>query len=139
MSKAYRGKYKTFAVHGKEYLKSRYDLLRLELLEKTSSIVSLLILVMIALLLVGSIWIYLSCIAIVWLKEMLGNIIPAFVIMGGVNLLVLGLIIAFKNQLILNPLIRRFSAILFDREMVDKYDIDDEDEDEINENDKDDE
>ncbi len=118
MSKEHQGKYKTFVKHGREYLNSRYDLLKLELLEKMSSIVALLIAVMIALVLAGSVWIYISCILIVWLEGLVGGYIPAFLIMGGFNLLLLLIIFLFKDRLILNPIIRQFGTILYDDPVV---------------------
>ena len=114
MSKSAFGKYRKLIKDGKEYLNTRYDLLRLELLEKASSIVAVLILVMVALLLVGTVWIYISCILIVWMGNIFGSFIPAFLIMGGVNLLTLVLVFLLRNVIILNPLIRLFSKILFD-------------------------
>ncbi len=132
MTKSAPGKYKTFIKDGKEYLNTRYDLLRLELLEKVSSVVSLLILVMVGLLLISSVWIYIACILIVLMEKAFGSFIPAFMIMGGFSLIVLVLVALFRNQLILNPLIRRFSKILFDDVVAEE----DEDEDNESENDE---
>ncbi len=114
MSKSSPGKYKTFIKDGKEYLNTRYDLLRLELLEKVSSVVALLILVMVGLVLISTVWVYISCILIVLMKDFFGSFIPAFLIMGGFSLLVLILVVLLKDKIILNPLIGRFSKILFD-------------------------
>ena len=114
MSKPPYGKYKTFVQDGKEYLETRYDLLRLELLEKISSVVALLILVMIALVLVTSAWVYVSCILIMLMKDFFGSFIPAFLIMGGFDILLLIAVILLKDKFILNPLIARFGKILFD-------------------------
>jgi len=108
------GKYRKFIRDGKEYLFTRYDLLRLELLEKISSIVAVLILVMAALVLVTTVWIYISCILIVWMESYFGSFIPPFIIMASVSLLILAMIILLREKIILNPLIRIFSKILFD-------------------------
>ena len=107
-------KYKTLINDGREYLHTRYDLLRLELLEKTSSLITLLILVMVGLLLAGSVWIYISCILVVWMADFFGGYATPLSIMGGLNLLMLCAVIVFRKQLILNPLIGRLSKILFD-------------------------
>ncbi len=129
MSKSSPGKYRTFIKDGKEYLNTRYDLLRLELLEKISSVISLLIMVMVALMLISSIWIYISCILIVLMEKAFGSFIPAFMVMGGVSVVALVVVILFKDQIILNPLIRRFSKILFDDAIEEDDDEDKEDKD----------
>ncbi len=125
MSQSTPGKYKTFIKDGREYLHTRYDLLRLELLEKVSSMVSLLIMVMVGLVLVTSIWIYISCILVVWMGKFFGSLLPPLAIMAGFSALILGVIIVFRKQIILNPLIGRFSKILFD-DFVEEEEEDDE-------------
>ena len=107
------GKYRKFIRDGKEYLFTRYDLLRLELLEKISSIVAVLILVMAALVLISTVWIYISCILIVWMESFFGSFIPPFIIMGSASLLILAMIILLREKIILNPLIKIFRKIMF--------------------------
>jgi len=114
MGKLSEGKYKKFLRDGKEYLFTRYDLLRLELLEKVSTILSVLILVMIGLVLFTTVWVYVSCILIVWMEGWFGSYIPPFLIMGGVSMLMFVVVFLLRERLILNPLIRIFSGILFD-------------------------
>ena len=114
MSKSSLGKYRKFIRDGKEYLSTRYDLLRLELLEKMVSIVAVVILAMVGLLLAISVWVYISCILIICMERFFESYIPPLIIMGGVNLLILLLVIILKNKIILNPLIKVFSRILFD-------------------------
>ena len=132
MSKSSTGKYKKLIMDGKEYLTTRYDLLRLELLEKTSSIVALLILVMITLVLGITVWVYISSILIVLMANTFGSYIPPLIIMGGVSLLMLVMVVLMKDKIILNPLIRIFSKILFNN-------TEDNNEDENDENSNDDE
>ena len=125
MGKSSPGKYKKFIRDGKEYLTTRYDLLRLELLEKISSIVALLILVMIALVLITTVWVYISGILIVLMANAFGNYILPFIIMGGVSLLILVIVVLLKDKIILNSLIRIFSKILFNQTEVDNEDEND--------------
>ena len=113
MSESSLGKYKKIIRDGKEYLTNRYDLLRLELLEKISSIVALLILVMIALLLATTVWVYISGILIVLMADIFGSYMLPLIIMGSVSLLLLVIVVLLKNKIILNPLIKTFSKILF--------------------------
>ena len=113
MGKSPPGKYKKLIIDGKEYLNTRYDLLRLELLEKISSIVAVLILVMIAIVLITTVWIYISGILIVLMANAFDSFILPFIIMGSASLLILTIIVFLKDRIILNPLIRLFSKILF--------------------------
>ena len=127
MSESSLGKYKKMIRDGKEYLTNRYDLLRLELLEKISSIVALLILVMIALLLATTAWVYISGILIVLMADVFGSYVLPLIIMGSVSLLLLVIVVLLKDKIILNPLIKTFSKILFTS-------TEDDDEDENDEN-----
>ena len=114
MENSTEGKYRKFIRDGKEYLSTRYDLLRLELLEKVSTILSVLILVMIGLVLLATVWVYISCILIICMKGWFGSLIPPFIIMGSVSLALCVVLFFLRERLILNPLIKIFSKILFD-------------------------
>jgi uncharacterized membrane protein YqjE len=97
----------------KKYLELRYDLLRVELLEKTSRICALLLMAIVALLLGVLIFTYLSVLLLVWLDALFGSFIPGLCIVIGVHLVLLACVFAFKNQWFINPLLRQFSKILF--------------------------
>ena len=127
------GKYRKFINDGKKYLSTRYDLLRLELLEKMSSIVAILILAIVGILLAISVWVYVSCILIILMERAFDSFFAPLIIMGFANLLLLVMIIILKEKLILNPLIKAFSKILF--EHVDDDEDDDDEYDEIVKND----
>ena len=131
MSVSPSGKYRKFISDGRAYLSTRYDLLRLELLEKMSSIVAVLMLAIVGILLAISVWVYVSGIFIVWMESYFGSYIPPLIIMGAANLLILVVIILFKERIILNPLIKVFSKILFDHSYQEEDD-DDEDDDLLN-------
>ena len=134
MSKSSNGKYRKFISDGKEYLFTRYDLLRLELLEKISSIVAVLILVMTGLVLLTTVWVYISCILIVWMEGFFGSFIPPFIIMGSVSILILAVIVLLREKLVLNPLIKIFSKIMFTKPEGEEENSEDENsEDENNE------
>lgn len=136
VSKSAHGKYRKFIRDGRDYLHTRYDLLRLELLEKLSAIVAILILTMVGLALVVSVWVYVSCIFVVWMESRFDSFIPALLVMGGVNLVMLAVIFLMRERLILNPLISIFSKILFDPSGDDEQEpeADDDEEDETDEN-----
>ena len=82
----------------KKYLQLRYDLMRVELLEKTSQIASILLTIIVALLLGIIIFTYLSALLLFWLKTIFGSFIPGLCIVLGIHLILLVLVIVFRKQ-----------------------------------------
>lgn len=107
-------KYQDFTRKAKDYIKTRYDLLKLELLEKTSRILSVLIMIIISLFLVLGALIYFSFALVSWMETVFGSMIPGFLIIGGVFLIILFLVYIFREKILINPLIRAISKILFE-------------------------
>ena len=97
----------------KKYLQLRYNLMRVELLEKTSQIASILLTIIVALLLGIIIFTYLSALLLFWLKTIFGSFIPGLCIVLGIHLILLVLVIVFRKQWFLHPLISSFSKILY--------------------------
>ena len=96
------------------YLSQRYDLLKLELLEKSSQILSVVLsirVVVCALVVV----IYLSNALVSWLTIAL-NAGWAYTIVCGIFILVIIIVLYKKDTLFVNPLIRKLSRILFSQE-----------------------
>jgi len=96
----------------KDYLKMRYDLLRLELLEKLSLIVSLILLIVIGIVFLLSALLYASMALIFSLREVWG-FVPGFLLMSGVFLAITAVLFVMKEKWFVNPLIKQLSAILF--------------------------
>ena len=128
MIKSSSNKYRKFAKDGKEYLYTQYDLLRINVLEKISSIAAVLVMIMIGIVILVSVWVYVSFILIVCMERVFDSYIIPVVIMISANLLLLALIIKCREGLILNPLIKVFSKVLFDNSLDDD-DFDDDDDD----------
>lgn len=114
--------YQRLLADGKQYLRTRYDLLRLELLEKMSRIIALLLMVLTCMILLLAALFYFSFAVVELLSNLVGRI-PAVCIIGGFFLVLVLAGYALRNRLFLNPMIRLLSDILF-REPKDK-DIDD--------------
>ena len=104
--------YRQLLNDGKRYLQSRYDLLRLELLEKLSRIIALLLMVFTSMILLLAAFFYFSFALMEWLGSFVGRI-PAVCIIGGFFVLLLLAGFIFRKQLFLNPMIRLLSDILF--------------------------
>ena len=98
-------KYEKMAEDVKSYAQMRYDLLRLELLEKGSRIISLIVVIIIAVVLALAAFGYFSFALVVLLEPCFGSFIPPLCIVGGLFILLLVLVVLFRNQLFLNPLI----------------------------------
>ncbi len=96
----------------KKYLQLRFDLLRVELLEKLALICGLLLTVIVSLIIGIILFTYLSILLLLWLKTLVG-LIPALLIIAGIHAILLILVIVCRKTWFLNPLIRSFSKILF--------------------------
>lgn len=106
-------KYKQLIEDGQEYIRTRYDLLRLELLEKMSRIFALILMLLVSIILALTAFIYFSFAFVRWLGQFFANDAWAFCIVGAIFLLLLGVFFVFRKQIFLNPLIRQLSEILF--------------------------
>ena len=108
--------YKQLLEECKQYASMRYDLLRLELLEKLSKIISLILLAIVSLFMVMIIFTYLSYLLLLWFETIFESMIPGVCIVAGIYALILVCIIAFKDKIFLNPMIRALSKIIFSDE-----------------------
>lgn len=99
----------------KEYARMQLDLLRLELLEKLSRILTLIAVGAIALAMILAAFMYLSLALAEWLAPIFGGRGIPLVIIGGLFLLIMAAVILFRRKLFLEPLLRSLSAILFEK------------------------
>lgn len=112
--------YQQLWLDSKKYLELRYDLLRVELLEKISLISAVILTAVVALLLGIIAFTYLSVLLLLWLETLFESIIPGLCIVIGIHLILIICVFAFKKQWFINPLIRQFSKILFTEEQSKK-------------------
>lgn len=103
------------------YLSQRYDLLKLELLEKSSQILSVVLSMLIVVVCALVVVIYLSNALVSWLTIAL-NAGWAYTIVCGIFILVIIIVLYKKDTLFVNPLIRKLSRILFSQEDEDRSD-----------------
>lgn len=104
--------YKQLWEDSKSYLKTRYDLLRLELLDKLSLILGILVLVIVAIFLALAAIAYFSVALVGWM----GNVMPVAVaccILGGVFVIALITIYLLRERIFINPFVKMLSSILF--------------------------
>lgn len=103
----------------KVYLTQRYDLLKLELMEKSSQILSVVLSIVIVVVCALAVLIYLSSALISWLTLAL-NAGWAYTIVCGIFILIIVFILMTKDKLFVKPLIRKFSRILYPENTEDK-------------------
>ena len=107
----------------KKYLAQRYDLLKLELLEKSSRILTVIMSMIVVVVCVLGALIYLSFALIGWLNKLLHSPEVGYLIIAGLFIVIMILVIIYKDRLFLNPLIKKMSNILFDDKDVDNNNI----------------
>lgn len=105
--------YKKLIEDSKKYLGLRYDLLRLELLEKLTKIIALIVMIIVFAVLVMGALVYFSFAFVAWMRPFFGSAVVPLCIIGGIFVVLMGLIYAFRSQLLINPLISHLSEILF--------------------------
>ncbi|MBQ6683124.1 MAG: phage holin family protein [Paludibacteraceae bacterium] len=96
----------------KQYASTRYDLLRLEVLEKLSLIIGLLMVVLISVFLVLIAFAYFTIALAMWLANYMSMSL-AFCIIGSVFLVVMAVLVILRKRLFINPLVAQLSGILF--------------------------
>ena len=104
--------YKKLIADCQDYVKTRYDLLRLELLDKLSQIIGIIVLVIVALFIVMGALAYFS----VALVHAMAHIMPtgvACVILGGILLVILLVLYMNKERVFINPFVKILSGLLF--------------------------
>ncbi len=105
-------KYQRLINDSKEYARMRYDLLRLEVLEKTSRVLALFLLIILGLFLVLAAFTYFALAVAAALQPTLGAV-AALCIVGGVFLLILLVLFLFRKQIVVNPIVAQLSEIMF--------------------------
>jgi hypothetical protein len=104
--------YKKLLDDTKVYFNARYDLLKLELLEKLSRIIGLVILALVVVLLVFGAFAFFGM-ALIFLLSKVLPLTASCCILGAIFLLVMTLAILFKESWFINPVVQQLSKILF--------------------------
>ena len=98
----------------KEYIQLQLDLFRLNMLEKSSKILSLLIMIIVFLLLSVITLAFLSMGLMYKLADLWNSQILAALGIGGLYIILIILMLIFKQALFINPFVKQLSRILFD-------------------------
>ncbi len=119
-------KYQRLINDSKEYARMRYDLLRLEVLEKTSRVLALFLLIILGLFLVLAAFTYFALAVAAALQPTLGAV-AALCIVGGVFLLILIVLFLFRKQIVVNPIVVQLSDIMFHEQTESSHEEDEND------------
>ena len=99
-------------VEFKKYLKLQKEYTKLEITEKLSILLSALVLLSVVIILGMVALFYLSFALAYILDPLVGGLMVSFAIIAGINILIMALVIIFRKQLIISPMVN-FLANLF--------------------------
>lgn len=105
--------YKSFVKDIKDYVQLNYDLLRLNLVEKLSMIIALILSLFIGVLLVITSLVYFSIAFVHWMGVFFNSLIPGFLILGGLFIVLFIIFFLLRKRLFINPMIKLLSSIIF--------------------------
>lgn len=108
--------YKSLLNQAKVYLSSKYDYSKLTLAEKLSVLLSRIVIVSVALLIGFCIMLLLSGALVNVLSDATHNTTLAYVIVAGIWAIICLLFFAFKTTLIINPVTRFVTKLMFNPE-----------------------
>jgi hypothetical protein len=102
------------------------QLFKLNAVGALSKFISYLIVIIAGVMLLVTVLIFLAIILVLWLKNVTGSMIYSLLIMSGIFVVLFLLLLLFRKKLMLNPIIKKMSSIMFSKEseLVDDEDID---------------
>ena len=105
--------YKSLVNNVKEYADLQLQLLKLNIVEKTSQILSLLIVIIAGTILLMAAFVYFSMMFVLWMKTLTGSLTYGFLIIAGFFLLLFILFVLLRKKMIINPIFKKMSSIMF--------------------------
>lgn len=117
--------YKSIAKNAKEYGELYLQLFKLNAVGALSQFVSYLIVIIAGVMLLVTVLIFLGIILVLWLKNATGSMIYSLLIMSGIFVVLFLLLLLFRKKLMLNPIIKKMSSIMFSKEneLIDDEDV----------------
>lgn len=101
----------------RDYARMRVDLLKLDIVEKLSRVLAVLLVVLLSGALVSIALFYLTMAFIIWSETIFGSQLPGFFIVSGGLILLAVLIYGLRHKLFIDPLVRTFSQLFFEPEI----------------------
>ena len=117
--------YKAMAKDVKEYANLQIQLFKLNTVEKLSQILSLLVVIIAGAILLMAAFVFFSMVFVLWMKGLTGSMMTGFLILGAFFVLLFIIFFLLRKKLMINPLIKKLSSVLFkDSESVGEEDDD---------------
>ena len=117
--------YKAMAKDVKEYANLQIQLFKLNTVEKLSQILSLLVVIIAGAILLMAAFVFFSMVFVLWMKGLTGSMMTGFLILGAFFVLLFIIFFLLRKKLMINPLIKKLSSVLFkDSESVGEEDND---------------
>ena len=97
----------------KEYIHSQIDLLKINIIEKASYLVSFILVLVVGSLIIFSAIAFLSMAVVYWLSTLLNSMILALLIMGGFYILLFVVFYLLRNKIFLNFAVKKICTMFF--------------------------
>ena len=114
--------YTSFVKDVKDYVELKYDLLRLNLLEKLSLIIALILSLFVGVLLIITALVFFSIAFVHWTGDLFGSLVPGFLILGGIFGVLFFVFFWLRKKIFVNPMIKLLSRIIFNEPKKTKED-----------------
>lgn len=105
--------YKSIFKDAKDYADLQLQLFKLNMVDKLSQILSYLVVIVAGALLLMTAFIFFSMVFVLWMKDVTGSMMYGFLILGGFFILLFLLFLALRKKVMINPIIKKMSSILF--------------------------
>lgn len=105
--------YQNLLEETKAYVQTRYDLLRIEFMEKASRIIAFFLLAFVITGCLLGAFVYFSLALVIWLSAFFESIIIAICVVGIALLFVGWLLYLLRKSLFVNPIVRQLNKIMF--------------------------
>lgn len=112
----------------KKYFSSRYDLLKLEFLEKSSKIIGGILMMLTVVISAFVALVFLAQALISWLSQFFTTAAPVYLICAGVFIILIIVALFSKESLFINPMVKMLSKIMYEDDSADDDKIGGEDE-----------
>lgn len=116
--------YRSLLENSKDYAKLQLQLFKLNMVEKSSQILSFLIVIIAGTLLLMTAFVYFSMMFVVWIRQLTGSLSLGFLSVGAIFVVLFLVFFLVRKKLIINPIIRKMSAILFSENDTEKEEED---------------
>ena len=100
------------------YVSHRYDLLKVELLEKGTRIIAMFLSLLVIFICCVAVVLYLSFAMAKWVNMATESSTAGYFVVAGIFLIMLVLAIIYKERLFINPILRKLSEILYDDDLA---------------------